>query len=386
MSENRDEALGRFDDARGGGATTAPAGAPAVNAPGDGRRPLSLPPNPVFRFYRGGAGIDSFRGLAPGSGPGAPEDWVASTTTSFGHDTEGLATLADGRVLRDLIEQDPVNFLGAEHAAALGANPGLLVKLLDAGERLSVHFHPDRAFAAEHLHSGFGKTEAWLILAAEPGAHMHLGLRESIDLDILRDWITEQDSEAMLSVLNQVPVSAGDVLFVPAGTLHTIGSGITLIELQEPSDMSVVVEWRNAGVTNGDEHLQLGWDQVLPAARIDAGPPIHIPARAIEPSRSSLRRLLPPEADGFFRAEQLTIKEDEPLRLQPEFSILIGTDGELAIAAEGHEPMRLARGAALLVPFGAGTTTLSGGGSAIRALPPVLASAAPDAGSPGGAR
>jgi mannose-6-phosphate isomerase len=201
---------------------------------------------------------------------------------------------------------------------------------------------------------------------------MHLGLREAIDLETLRGWITEQDSDGMLRALNKVPVGAGDVLFVPAGTLHTIGAGITLIELQEPSDMSVVIEWQNAGVTNGDEHLQLGWDQILPAAETEATPPIHVPARTIDPSRSSLRRLLPPEADAFFRAEQLDLRAGEPLQLQPQFSILIGTGGQLRLAAEGHESLEVSRGTAVLIPFGAGMTTLSGTGSAIRSLPPVV--------------
>ena len=420
MSEEREEALRRFDDARAvigdesgtaraAAADAVPAGTAADEAAANGQAgdaaptgpvaeeaaptgpaaeeaalidgaaasahigpgPMLLPPNPMFRFYRGGAGIDVFRGLTPGSGPGAPEDWIASTTTSFGNDTEGLAALPDGRILRDVIDQDPIGFLGPEHVAALGSNPGVLVKLLDAGERLSVHFHPGREFAREHLHSAFGKTEAWLILEAEPGAHMHLGLREPIDLETLRGWVSEQDSEVMLSALHKVPVRTGDALFVPAGTLHTIGAGITLIELQEPSDMSVVIEWRHAGVTNGDEHLQLGWEQILPAAETEVTPPIHIPARTVEPSGSSIKRLLPPEADVFFRAEQLTVRAGEPLQLQPQFSIVIGTGGELTLFMEGHEPLGLSRGTAVLVPFGAGMTTLSGSGNAIRALPPL---------------
>ena len=333
---------------------------------------MLLPPNPVFRFYKGGAGIDRFREIEPETGPGAPEDWVASTTTSFGHDKEGLAALQDGRLLRDVIAEDPVGFLGPEHVAALGSNPGLLVKLLDAGERLAVHFHPGRSFAKQHLHSDFGKTEAWLILHAEPGAHVHLGLRAPIDLATLRDWVDEQDSDVMLQALNKVPVSVGDALFVPAGTLHTIGSGITLIELQEPSDMSVVVEWRNAGVTSGDEHLQLGWETVLPAADIDAGAPVHVPARRAEAGRSSLKRLLPPEADSYFRAEQLIVQENEPLQLQPQFSILIGTDGELTLGSKAGESLRVVMGTAVVIPFGAGMTTLSGAGTAIRCLPPVV--------------
>ena len=158
-----------------------------------GPAPVMLPPNPVFRFYRGGDGIDVVRGLDPGTGPGAPEDWVGSTTTSFGHDHEGLATLPDGRVLRDVIAADPIGYLGEAHVERFGATSGVLVKLLDAGERLAVHFHPGREFARAELGSPFGKTEAWIILRAEPGAQMHLGLRAPVDIATLKRWVREQD-------------------------------------------------------------------------------------------------------------------------------------------------------------------------------------------------
>jgi mannose-6-phosphate isomerase len=340
----------------------------AATTPGPG--PMLLPANPVFRFYKGGAGIDRFHGVEPGSGPGAPEDWIGSTTTAFGNDAEGLAKLEDGRILRDAIAADPIAFLGAEHVARLGSNPGLLVKLLDAGERLAVHFHPDREFARGHLHSDFGKTEAWLILVAEPGAHMHLGLREPIEPETLRRWVSEQNSEEMLQALNKVPVKAGDSLFVPAGTLHTIGEGITLIELQEPSDMSVVIEWRYAGVEPDEATLKLGWETILPAADLEAGIPIHIPAQEPQAGSSTQTRLLPPEADAYFRAQLLTIHDPDPLVLEPQFSILVGTGGELTIAGDNHPAVHLSRGSAALIPYSTGRTTVSGSGTAIRCLPP----------------
>lgn len=335
-----------------------------------GLAPVVLPPNPVFRFYRGGPGIDALRGVEPGTGPGAPEDWVASTTTSFGHDREGLAALAGGRILRDVIDADPVAYLGPEHVARLGSNPGVLVKLLDAGERLAVHFHPGREFARAHLNSRFGKTEAWLILTAEPGAHMHLGLREQIDAATLKRWVSEQDSAVMLKALHKVPVAAGDVLFVPAGTLHTIGEGITLIELQEPSDMSVVLEWQMVGVTNGDERLQLDWDLILTAANTSPSAPAHRTPPPAAAGSSTIERLLPAVVDEFFRAERVSI-DGPALSFEPAFAVLIVTEGELTLSAERHEPLRLPRGTSTLVPFGAGVTTLSGRGAAIRCLPPV---------------
>jgi mannose-6-phosphate isomerase len=332
--------------------------------------PVVLPPNPVFRFYRGGAGIDSFRGLTPGTGPGAPEDWVASTTTSFGHDTEGLAKFADGRLVRDVIAADPLAYLGPEHVARFGSNPGLLVKLLDAGERLAVHFHPGREFARAALGSDFGKTESWIILDAEPGAHMHLGLREPIDLDTLGAWVEQQDSHVMLEALNKVPVAAGDVLFVPAGTLHTIGAGITLIELQEPSDMSVVIEWRRFSVDNGDEHLRLGWDRILTAADTRVAAAIHSTPPPATAGTSAVERLLPVAADAYFRAERLAI-DGPALTLEPAFSIVLAIAGELTLSSERHAPLTLNRGAAGLIPYCVGQTTVSGQGAAIRCLPPV---------------
>ena len=227
-------------------------------------KPLLLPPNQFHRFYSGGARIDALRGVPEGE-DGRPEDWVGSTATSFGSDTEGLSRLEDGRVLRDAIAEDPEGFLGPDHVERFGADPALLVKLLDAGQRLPVHFHPGRAFARERLGMGFGKTECWIILEAEPDAAVHVGPREPLDPATVRGWVDTQDADEMLAALQRVPVAAGDAVLVPAGTLHAIGAGILLLELQEPTDLSVLVEWKPFGVTDGSEHLQLGWEAALEA-------------------------------------------------------------------------------------------------------------------------
>ena len=116
----------------------------------------------------------------------------------LGHAT-GLSRLADGTILKEAIEANPEAYLGPEHVAAYGADPGLLVKLLDAGERLPVHYHPGRAFAKEHLGLRYGKTESWLILEADPGAAVHVGLKEPLDAETARRWVDEQDADAMLA-------------------------------------------------------------------------------------------------------------------------------------------------------------------------------------------
>jgi mannose-6-phosphate isomerase len=327
-------------------------------------KPLLLPPNQFHRFYRGGARIDALRGVPQGE-DGRPEDWVGSTATSFGSPTEGLSHLEDGTVLKDLITANPDDFLGADHTKRYGANPALLVKLLDAGERLPVHYHPGRRFARERLGMNFGKTEAWIILEAEPGAAVHVGLNQPVDTGTVRGWVERQDSGEMLAALNEHRVSAGDAILVPAGALHAIGEGILLLELQEPTDLSVLLEYRRFNVNNGTEHLQLGWDAALealdPQATAETG--------AGRPS-GAVTALLPQDASPYFRAERVRGGAE----LDASFAILVVIDGEGTLTTGHGDSLAIARGTTALVPYAAGHTTIEGDVDAIRCLPP-----APDA-------
>jgi len=325
-------------------------------------RLLALPPNQFPRFYRGGARIDALRG-APAGEDGRPEDWIGSTSTSFGHQSEGLSRLADGRLLRDLVQADPEALLGREHVARWGAEPALLVKLLDAGERLPVHFHPGRSFAREHLGLPFGKTEAWIILEAEPGAAVHVGLREPVDAATPHGWVERQDPEEMLAAMNRVGVAAGDTVLVPAGTPHAIGEGILLLELQEPTDLSVLLEWERFGVDSGSAHLGLGWEAALGAmqrGRTDA--------RELTASGDGAS-LLPAAADPYFRAQRVR-PEGGAVELEPSFAVVVATAGEGRLRTERGDGLELRRGATALVPFAAGTTTVEGPVEVIRCLPP----------------
>ena len=296
---------------------------------------------------------------------------MGSTTTALGADSEGLSRLPDGRYLRDAIEQDPIGFLGPEHARRWGSSPALLVKLLDAGERLPVHFHPGRAFARRELGIAFGKTEAWIILEAESDSVVHLGLKAPVEPATVLRWIREQDVPAMLAAMHELPVRPGTTVFVPAGTLHAIGSGILLVELQEPTDMSVLLEWERFGVSDGSEHLGLGWERVIGAADLEATRPeeLVVPdARGV--AGSAITALLPPFASPYFRAEWIKADGD-PVHLDPAFAILVVLDGWLRLWSESTDPLDLRGGQTALIPHGAGPTTLDGHASEIRCLPPV---------------
>jgi mannose-6-phosphate isomerase len=331
--------------------------------------PTLLAANQLERFYRGGARISWLRGASSANG-GGPEDWVGSTTTALGADSEGLSRLADGRFLRDAIEADPVGFLGAEHVARWGTNPALLVKLLDAGERLPVHFHPGRRFARDALGLRFGKTEAWIVVAADPDAVVYLGFKAAVQREALARWLMEQDTTAMLAAMNELPVRAGTTLFVPAGTVHSIGTGILLVELQEPTDLSVLLEWRRFGVGDGAAHLGLGWERALEAVDLTPGPATGSSGQnGSAASSDAVTDLLPRSADPYFRAQRIST-EDERVELEPSFAIVVVLDGLLTLSGERGKPLALHRGETALVPYAAGATTVQGSATVIRCRPP----------------
>lgn len=342
------------------------------------RRPLVLPVNPVPRFYRGGGRIASFRGLT--SDVGAPEDWVSSATTAHGEASLG-ATQVEGRgALRDLMIEDPEGFFGPAHTAAYGGDPRLLVKLLDAGQRLPVHFHPDDAFARAHLSSSCGKTEAWLILEAAPGACVHVGFARDVAPDELHRWFASQDVETMLAAMTRVPVEPGDTIFVPAGIPHVIGKGILLLELQQPSDLSLLLEWRGV-VPESNAFLGLAPELALPAARHAA-----VTAAELDKLRACRDNMLfPPDADPFFRADRLP----RGAQLAQGFAILVALEGEGQLVPENAPRISLARGATVLVPYAAGPCLLEGHLELVRTRPPEVgvtpAEEAPSSGSPGNA-
>jgi mannose-6-phosphate isomerase len=328
-------------------------------------RPHVLPPNLLHHFYAGGARIARLRGVEVDSDH-MPEEWLGAVNTAFGSDSRGLSRLEDGTLVRDAMVADPEPWLGAEHLRRFGATPGLLVKLLDAGQRLPVHFHPGRAFARDALGLSCGKTEAWIILEAEPGASVHVGFTRDVELSEVRDWMRAQDAVAMLGAMHELPVAAGDAIFVPAGTPHAIGAGILLLELQEPTDLSVVLEWEGFELSEDDGHLDLGWDRVLEALDRAAWDTDRV-AQLCGPVGA---RLLPVAADPYFRAERLVGGD----ALDPGFSVLVGLEGSGILAtAAGETPF--ARGSAVLVPHASGAGELRGDVVALRARP-----ADPDAG------
>lgn len=337
------------------------AGAPVPSSAADASvMPFSLPANQLpDRFYLGGPQIAAFRGAAgaPATGTRVPEDWVASTTTLFGESSLGLSALADGTVLRDAVAADPELWLGADHVAAFGPDSKLLVKLLDAGQRLPVHAHPDTEFAGAHLGRSHGKAEAWHLL--EDG-EVHVGLRRPIEREAFGALVRDQRVEQMLELLHPLQVAAGDTVFVPPGTLHAIGAGILLVELQEPEDLSVLCEWRDFELDGAaDGHLGLGFDLALRS--VDFTVLTSERAQALV-RRSGSDTALPPDAAPFFR---LDIVSGEAHDAFPAgLAVVVVLDGDVVIRTD-HGSNSHPRGSTVLVPAAAGALHLHGGTAAL---------------------
>lgn len=332
--------------------------------------PIRLTANqPTERPYLGGAGILALRGDGS-TDDYTPEDFVASTTTVHGSDQVGLSVLPDGRTLRDAIISDPAAWLGDEHVRRFGADPSLLVKILSTGERLFNHVHPDAVFAREHLASPRGKTEAWLIVDTETAttATVWLGFRRDVEAAELREWFEHQDVEAMLDALNPVTVCPGDWLYVPAGTPHSIGTGITLVEIQEPSDLSLVLEYANFPTFDQQSALLgLDIDTALDAVNRQQTTSKRLRELHQHAPEGARVSLLPAESAAYFRADRLTITE--PATIEPGFSVLvvIAGVGELTWA-DGMLPLQ--RGSTVVVPHGAGAIAVTGELRMIRCAPP----------------
>jgi mannose-6-phosphate isomerase len=141
-----------------------------------------------------------------------------------------------GQKLGDVWRTLPPAWTGTKVAASAGSFP-LLVKFIFAEEKLSVQVHPDDEYAARHEQAagGRGKTEMWYAIDARPGADVLAGLKPGVTAEIFRRAIEDGSAE---DCLQHVPFRAGEAIFVPAGTAHTIGAGLVLCEIQEYSDLT----------------------------------------------------------------------------------------------------------------------------------------------------
>lgn len=339
-----------------------------------------LPANFVPVYYAGGENTARFRRIS--AAKPRPEDWIGSTAAlpemllppDEPRDA-GVSRLPDGRSLRDAVREDRTGWLGPALAARYAdGETGLLVKLLDAGERLPVHAHPDRAFAGERLASPFGKTEGWVVMDDAPGGDVWLGFREDVSLSQLERWIAAQDVDGMLDAMNRLPARPGSVFYVPAGVPHAIGAGVMITELQEPTSFSILAEFGAFGLDANQATLGLGWDAAIGCFDRSGYGPDRLarlqpaPKTLSDTAGSTVRQLFGDEASPFFQALRVEVRES--WTVPQSFSVLIVERGNgTLVSAAGA--IATGAGDTWVVPFADAPVVVEGDLRCLVCQPPI---------------
>ena len=225
---------------------------------------LFLEPNRVWRTYPGGSKLDIMEGKEQPEDGHFPEDWIGSTTRAVNKGREefvyeGLSKVTvdeETITLKALCEKLPDVLLGKKHVDKYGTNTQFLLKFLDSAIRLHIQCHPTIPFAQKYLNSNSGKTEAYIILnirddVKEP--YIYMGFQNPPSKDDFKRMIEEQDSESILACFDKVPIKPGDVFMVPGGMPHAIGEGVFMIEIMEPTDFAVRIEFERGGYVLPEE-------------------------------------------------------------------------------------------------------------------------------------
>lgn len=232
------------------------------------RHPLRLT-SPVRPLVFGGRSIERRLGRE-----GLP-DWAVAETWEVS-DVEGSGSeVADGpwagRSLRSLAEDFPEELMGRGWR---GSFFPLLTKFIDAEGALPVHLHADDATARHLENQANGKTEAWHVLEAAPGATALCGVREGVDRERLHRALLAQDFD---SVLRRLPVRAGETIYVPGGTPHSFGPHTLVYEIEQTSDIQQhAMRWNmEDGSPVGDEEWHANLEALLAEARLESRPEFH---------------------------------------------------------------------------------------------------------------
>jgi mannose-6-phosphate isomerase len=245
-----------------------------------------------------------------------------------------------GKSLRELINADP----GLLGTAANSEHPELcplLLKLIFTTERLSVQVHPNDEYARKH-HGCLGKTEAWYVMDTEPPSEVAIGFREHLTPERFQDAVKSGEIE---DLLHWRKVAPGDVVFTPAGTVHAIGAGLTICEIQENSDITYrLYDYGRPRELHLEHGVQVS--ELKPHTN-------NISPQPINEWRESLLNC------EYFHIERLRPKA--PIQIakdQPFYLLLICTKGQGQIAG-----VRFNAGRAWLIPVGSDGLSIDGEGS-----------------------
>ncbi len=317
--------------------------------------PLKLEPKLSQKLW-GGGGLADFLRIEDGGDEPLGEVWLVYA--------DNRVTNGDlmGKTLADVAEAHGADLLGTLSAERYGAQFPLLAKFIGADKPLSIQVHPDDTYAKEHeAGSGYlGKTEAWVILAAEDDATIIWGFKDEMTEEEVRRAIQEERLEPHLNV---VPIQTGDVIYNPAGTLHAIGAGTLLFEIQQSSDLTYrLYDYGRRDASGSARELHV--DKALDVLDLTAGERAKVKSEPLSENKTQLLRA------EHFAAErwQVSGEQREEVR-ETSLEILTAVEGEVTLRA-GAEEVSLSKGETAVLPASLGEYVLSGDGVVIRCYVP----------------
>lgn len=259
-----------------------------------------------------------------------------------------------GQSLRDVLKQHP-EYMGKRVSGELP----VLVKLIDAEQDLSVQVHPDDAYAGAHEGDN-GKTEMWYVLDAAPNARLVHGFAHNVTIDQLREGVA---TDTISKHLQYVPVKAGDVFFIPPGTVHAIGAGILLAEIQESSNVTYRVYDYNRRDKEG-RLRPLHFDKAIQVLNMRAEGDVKQKPRLIRYYPGCSREIL--GRCAYFEVERIQVSKGLSFEVsENSYQILLCVDGDGGLEApDERRPLRFKKGDCIFLPASLGrchilgTTTL----------------------------
>ena len=322
--------------------------------------PLRL--DPILKRIRwGGRKLGDRLGKDLGGGDDWAESWEVS---DHGKDQSVVAAgPLKGWTLDRLVKERNRELFG-RHARLDGGTPReqfpLLVKFLDAADTLSVQVHPDDAKAKTYDPTENGKTEAWVILDADPGACLYAGLNDGVGPDELR---TASENGTVEILLHRFEVSAGDCVFIPAGTVHAIGAGVLLAEIQQSSDLTFrLYDWGYVDPSCNPRQIHL--DESIACTDFSRGPVDAVTPEPLPGPSAKSERLV---AGDFFVIDRHGGSVSFTVETGDRFRVLMAAAGSATLTGDFAD-IPLALGETVLVPAACPSVTVEPGGDGVTVL------------------
>lgn len=253
-----------------------------------------------------------------------------------------------GKPLTELLDSFPEELLGTKVYSRFGKQFPLLFKFLDAREDLSIQVHPNDELAKQR-HNSFGKTEMWYVMQADTDARIIVGFKKKSSPE---EYLEHLQNKNLIEILNEVKVNKGDVFFLETGTIHAIGAGIVIAEIQQTSDITYrIYDWDRVDANGKSRELHV--EQALDAMNYNTTDTQK--QYTTEENKSN------PMVDcPYFTTNYLPINGTASIeRDGGSFSVYICTEGEYTIQLEGKSH-NFKKGDTILVPAAVKAFTLNG--------------------------